>query len=65
MRNLTRFVRGAAILDNLSLENKDTDILQGEEEADDTDDGLDDMWWSAHTPPHRMGKRRRPFDSDQ
>ncbi|CAH0043441.1 unnamed protein product [Clonostachys solani] len=62
MRNLTRFVREAVIPDNPSLENKDTDILQGEEEADD---GLDDMWWSAHTPPHRMGRRRRILDSDQ
>lgn len=64
MRNLTRFVRGATIPDIQSPENEDTDILQGEEKADDSDDGLDDMWWSAHTPPHRMRKRRRIFDSD-
>ncbi|CAG9990105.1 unnamed protein product [Clonostachys byssicola] len=61
MRNLTRFVRGATILDSPSLENEDTDILQGKEEADD---GLDDMWWSVHRPPHRMKQRRRFFDSN-
>jgi hypothetical protein len=63
-RNLTRFVRGAAITVNPSLEIEDTDIPEGEEEVGDNDDGLDDMWWSAHTPPHRMRQRRRIFDSD-
>ncbi|CAH0028861.1 unnamed protein product [Clonostachys rhizophaga] len=64
MRNLTRFVRGTTILDSPSLEDEDNDILQRDEEAGGSDDGLDDIWWSAHAPPHRMRQRRRIFVSD-
>ncbi|VUC37593.1 unnamed protein product [Clonostachys rosea] len=50
MGKLTRFIRGVAISDDPSLENGD---------ANDDSDELDDMWWSAHRPPHRMKERRR------
>lgn len=51
---LTRFTREAAFTNDASA--------SGEEHSRD-DDGLDDIWWSVHLPPHRMRKRRRMFAS--
>ncbi|RYP37880.1 hypothetical protein DL767_002752 [Monosporascus sp. MG133] len=76
---LTRFVREAAVTDGAEAaegekekegekrpgggHGRDDGDRQGEEPGHD-DDGLDDIWWSVHMPPHRMRKRRRVFASE-
>ncbi|KAI9164173.1 hypothetical protein HJFPF1_05813 [Paramyrothecium foliicola] len=53
---LARFVREAKLLDG-ALE--DISEAQAVEYPEHDDDGLDNIWWSVHIPPHRMRKRRR------
>ncbi|KAL4738097.1 hypothetical protein BDV11DRAFT_216246 [Aspergillus similis] len=48
---MTRFVQRAEVTE---------DVLAGGDGQGETDeDGLDAIWWSVHTPPHQMRKRRR------
>ncbi|KAL4749491.1 hypothetical protein BDW72DRAFT_194837 [Aspergillus terricola var. indicus] len=50
---MMRFVQSAEVTENVMTGG------DGQGEADE--DGLDAIWWSMHTPPHQMRKRRRPI----
>ncbi|KAK7999410.1 hypothetical protein PG990_012010 [Apiospora arundinis] len=74
---MTRCVRGATVSDFMSAEGEEERQEGERKEAGDTDDGggrggepsrdddgLDDIWWSVHMPPHQMRKRRRFLSSE-
>ncbi|KAK6829737.1 hypothetical protein PG987_010321 [Apiospora arundinis] len=74
---MTRCVRGATVSDFISVEGEEERQDGERKEAGDTDDGggrggepsrdddgLDDIWWSVHMPPHQMRKRRRFLSSE-
>ncbi|XP_014562228.1 hypothetical protein COCVIDRAFT_11183 [Bipolaris victoriae FI3] len=56
---MTRFVRGATVAEEhvtTTGEERQGEVV---EEPGHDDDGLDDIWWTVHTPPRLMRKRRR------
>ncbi|KAJ8110734.1 hypothetical protein OPT61_g6494 [Boeremia exigua] len=68
---MTRFVRGAtATEEHVTITEEERQGQGGEtavgsgrgEEPGHDDDGLDDIWWTVHTPPRQMRKRRRLSD---
>ncbi|KAK8850937.1 hypothetical protein PGQ11_013416 [Apiospora arundinis] len=74
---MTRFVRGATVSDVVAetaegerqggdrkASNDANDGGARGEESGRGDDGLDEIWWSVHMPPHRMRKRRRFLNSE-
>lgn len=50
---MTRFVQRAEVTEDV--------LAGGDGQGEADEDGLDAIWWSVHTPPHQMRKRRRLF----
>ncbi|KAL4757211.1 uncharacterized protein BDW70DRAFT_143725 [Aspergillus foveolatus] len=50
---MTRFVQRAEVTEGV--------LTGGDGQGEADEDGLDAIWWSVHTPPHQMRKRRRLF----
>jgi hypothetical protein len=65
---MTRFVRAATVAEeHVTTTEKErqweggeaADVGSGRFEEPGYDDGMDDIWWTVHMPPHQMRKRRR------
>jgi hypothetical protein len=65
---MTRFVRSATVAEEhvttTEVERQEqggeaADVSSGPAEEPGHDNGLDDIWWTVHMPPHQMRKRRR------
>lgn len=66
---MMRFVRGATVAEEHVTTTEEERQGEGGEAADvgsgraeepgHDDDGLDEIWWTVHMPPHQMKKRRR------